>query len=50
MPSPKPHRKAGTKKRKIADAKILTGSFHKSQLEGREAVTPKTDLKSVPEA
>ena len=50
MPSPKPHMKAGTKKRKVADAKILTRSLHKSQLEAREAVTSKTDLKSVAEA
>ena len=50
MPSPKPHRKAGSKKRKVAHDKILTGSFHQTQLEVGEAVTSKTDLKSVPEA
>ena len=50
MPSPKPHRKAATKNRKVAHAKILTGSLHKLQLEAREAFTSKTDLKSVPEA
>ena len=37
----------GTKKRKVAFAKILTRFLHKAQLEARETVT---DLKSVPEA
>ena len=47
MPSPKPHRKAGTKYRRVAHGKILTGSVHKSQLEaGEEAVTSKTYLKN----
>ena len=46
----KPHRKAGTKKRTVAHAKILTGSVRKSQLEAREDVTSKTYLKSTPEA
>ena len=52
MSSPKAHRKAGTKKRKVALAKILTGPRHKSQLEAREAVTYNStpDLKSGPEA
>ena len=50
MPSPKPHRKAGSKKRKVTHAKPLTGFVHKSQLEAREAVTSKTNAKSVPEA
>ena len=46
----KAHGKAGTKKRKVAQAEILTGSLHKSQLKAREAFTSKTDLKSVQEA
>ena len=47
MSSPKPHRKAETKKRKVTHAKFLTGSLHKSQLEAREAVKFKTDLKGT---
>jgi len=50
MPSPKPHRKVGIKNKKVAHAKIVTGPLHNSQLEAREAVTSKTDLKSIPEA
>ena len=49
MSSPKPHRKAGTKKKKVAHAEIVPGSLHKSPLEAHEAVTSKTDLELVPE-
>ena len=38
MPYPTADRKAGTKTRKVAHAKILTASLHKLQLEAREAV------------
>ena len=37
-------------KKKVARAKILTRFLHKSQLEARETVTSKIDLKLVPEA
>ena len=40
----------GTKKRKMTHAKILFGFIRDSQLEAREAVTSKTNAKSVPEA
>ena len=49
MPSPKPNRRVGTRKRMVAHAKILTGPLHKSQLEARNAVISKTDIKSIPE-
>ena len=45
----KAHRKAGTKNRKVGRGDIITGLFHKSQLEARKAFTPKTNDKSVPE-
>ena len=50
MPSPKLHRKVGTKKGQMAHGTILIGSLHKSQLEAHEAVTSKADLKSISEA
>ena len=50
MSPPKTQRKVGTKKRMVAHAEILTGFLRNSQLEASEAVTCKTDPKSVPEA
>ena len=49
-PYPKIYSKVGTKTRKMAHGKILTGSLHDSQLEAREAVIAKKNVKSVPEA
>ena len=48
MPSPNPT--GQTENKKEAHAKIVTGPLHKSELEAREAVHSKTDLKSVPDA
>jgi len=44
MTYPKAHRKAGTKKKNVPHAKLLTGSSCIPQLEAREAVTYKKSL------
>ena len=48
MSYPKVHRNAGYKKSKVAHVEILSEFLHKSQLEASEAVTSKTNYKSVP--